>query len=117
MEFHSVVDHLNTNHVETTYKATVIANIIRNKGGIVTSFNYFDQLFSFVCNHLASSPEELAERNSNYNIETTYKATGIANIIRNKGGLVTSFKYFDQLFSFVCLHLASSPKEILTTMT
>ena len=47
-------------------------------------------------------------------LATTAKATGIANMIGNKGGCVATFMVQETSFCFVSCHLAAQPQRILT---
>jgi hypothetical protein len=46
------------------------------------------------------------------NIEADYKATGIANIIGNKGGVGISFNIMETSFCFISSHLAAKPQNM-----
>jgi len=43
-------------------------------------------------------------------IQTKYKATGYANLIGNKGGLQITFRLYERLYSFICVHLIHGAK-------
>ena len=45
------------------------------------------------------------------NTQSAYKATGIGNILGNKGGLQLSFKLYDYLFNFMNAHLVHGAKN------
>jgi len=46
------------------------------------------------------------------NIITTTKATGIAKLIGNKGGVIGAFQLFDTSYCFVNCHLAAKPYRV-----
>lgn len=48
-----------------------------------------------------------------YDIKTFSKATGVAGIIGNKGGLLISFRLEDTSFCFLSCHLAARPNRLL----
>lgn len=41
------------------------------------------------------------------NVNTSWKATGIANILGNKGGLAISFRLYNTIHTFINVHLVS----------
>jgi len=45
------------------------------------------------------------------NTQCSYKATGMGNILGNKGGLSTSFRLYDYLFNFINVHLIHGAKK------
>jgi len=45
------------------------------------------------------------------NVNSNYKATGIANVLGNKGGLQISFYLYDYYFHFINVHLCHGNKR------
>ena len=48
------------------------------------------------------------------NIEVDSKATGIAKVIGNKGGVAVAFRILETSFCFLSCHLAAQPERMAT---
>ena len=45
------------------------------------------------------------------NVNTSWKATGIGNILGNKGGLAISFRLYNVVHTFINVHLVSGQRK------